>query len=354
MENLSNDIHMTKQQSCRYEELYDGYRRFYSDPDNATPKIIVHVPCASFPSWQEQLTDPLVMLKAQLDQIKMHMEVGDDCVPAVRVNFGTAQVAAAFGCEFAFPENSLPAAGTHILEKAEDVYHLQKPSLDAGWYGKLKEWTLLWRENLPKGVHIQHPDIQSPFNTAHLIRGNDILLDFYDNPDAVSALLGMVADYMIDLVPEVKSWTGDNNGWFFDWGAMWKGTARISNCTSDLIGPDFYLKYVLPHDLRLLQRIGGGRMHCCASSGEVIEAFLKNAEITGLDCDAGLHDLWHLSEIAPANVPLIIENYGHAFPQTDRLLKGHWPKKRNITLITQAENISCAKQLLADLRNSIP
>ena len=126
---------------------------------------------------------------------------------------------------------------------------MQKPSLEAGWYGKLKKWTDIWLENLPEGIYIQHPDIQSPFNTAHLIRGNDILTDFFDNPDAVDALLKLVADYMIDLVPVLKAQISDDRDWFFDWGAMWKGTARLSNCTSDLIGPDFYLKYVLPFEL---------------------------------------------------------------------------------------------------------
>lgn len=51
-----------------------------------------------------------------------------------------------------------------------------------------REWTEIYLDNLPEGMLIQHPDIQSPFDTAHLVRGDDILLDFYDDPAAVARL----------------------------------------------------------------------------------------------------------------------------------------------------------------------
>jgi len=302
---LNDYLRISDSGHSRFERLYEGYRRFYEDPDDAEPKIIINVPPQNPPSWEEQLADPLLMLAVGLDQIRSHIEIGDDYVPAVRVNFGTAQVAFAFGCEPAFPTNSLPAAGTHVLKKAEDVYRLAKPSLDAGWFGKLREWTDIWLDNLPEGVHIYHPDIQSAFNTAHLVRGNDILTDFYDNPQALEALLTLVTDYMIELVPVLKSHISADKDWFFDWGAMWKGGARISNCTVDLIGPDFYREFVLRHDIRLLKSIGGGRVHCCASSGEVIKGFFANPEITGLDFDAGIHNAWEMAELAPKTVSLV-------------------------------------------------
>lgn len=60
------------------------------------------------PTWEERLSDPLVMLKAELDTLKPHIEMEDDRVPTVRVQFGTTQVAAAFGCEMFQGPNALP------------------------------------------------------------------------------------------------------------------------------------------------------------------------------------------------------------------------------------------------------
>ena len=73
-----------------------------------------------------------------------------------------------------------------------------QPSMP-GWYGKLAEWTAIWKEHLPEGVHIQHPDIQSAFNSAHLIRGNDILTDFFDHPAELDLLLDKVTDFMLAI-----------------------------------------------------------------------------------------------------------------------------------------------------------
>ena len=137
------------------------HKLLHTDPDNCRPIIIVNTPVPNLPSWEERLADPLVMLKAELDELRCHLQLGDDRVPTVRVQFGTGQVAAAFGCDMYLPPNSLPAASSHVLRRIEDVEGLKQPAFTDGWYGKLLEWTALWQENLPDGVHIQHPDIQS-------------------------------------------------------------------------------------------------------------------------------------------------------------------------------------------------
>ncbi|OGO80992.1 MAG: hypothetical protein A2Y21_00575 [Clostridiales bacterium GWC2_40_7] len=349
-------IKLDDRQLRRFEELYKSYKLLYEEPDNCSPKFLIITPVENLPSWEERIADPLVMLKAELDILKPHLEIGDDRIPAVRVQFGTAQVAAAFGCRMFFPENNLPCAMDHILKNARDVYNLNRPALDAGWYGKLKEWTGIWLENIPEGIHIQHPDIQSVFNTAHLIRGNDILLDFYDDPEALDALLDLVTDYMLDLVPYLKEMIGIDKEWFFDWGAMWKGSARISNCSMHMISPEMYVRHIFPRDMRFMKGIGGGRIHYCGTSGKVIEEFFKNPKITGLDFDANHHNLWEISERAPKNLVLLQwADPPEAQKSTiQRLLNGDWPKKRNIIIQVNATSVEEGRELFKKLKESIP
>lgn len=167
---------------------------------------------------------------------------------------------------------------------------------------------------------MQHPDIQSPFNNANLIRGKDILTDFCDEPAAVEHLLDVITDYTISVVKNINNVIDADDGWFCDWGgAYWKGAARISNCSNDMIGE-----------------------------------FLRNPEITGLDIDAGLHDLWSLADKSPEKLVLVFQNYGKPFPQLQRLLSGDWPRKRKIILYTDVDTIDEGKDLLVRLRNSIP
>jgi uroporphyrinogen-III decarboxylase len=351
---FKKEYQFEKHQILRFKSIYRKYREMYENPDNCEPMFIVNTPVEGIPTWEERLADPLVMLKAELDLLKPHMEIEDDRVPTVRVQFGTAQVAAAFGCEMYTPENNLPCAGSHVLKNAGDVYELEKPSLEAGWYGKLKEWTKIYQQNLPEGVQIQHPDIQSAFNSAHLIRGNDILTDFYDDPEAVDALLDVVTDYMIDLVSWLKDMISHDREYFFDWGAMWKGTARISNCSMHMISPEMYFEHVLPRDMRFMKAIGGGRIHYCGSYDEVIDEFFKNPYVSGLDYDSKYHDLWDLSKRAPKNLVLLDGCYSANDKEKylERLEREGWPKK-NIIICMNATSVEEGKILLERFKNTI-
>ena len=351
--NIKDYLRLDDRQQERFKKVYDKYKKLYEHPNNCVPMIVARVAEIGLPSWEERLADPLVMLKAELDNLRHHLEMEDDCVPTVRVEFGTAQIAAAFGCKIFIPPNSLPAAGSYVLKNSSDVYKLKMPSLKAGWYEKLCDYTEVFLENLPKGVHIQHPDIQSTFNTAHLIRGNDIFLDFYDDPEALCTLLDTVTDYMIKLVPYLKGMISSDREWFFDWGSMWKGTARISNCSMHMISPDFYRDYVLPRDMRLMESIGGGRIHYCGTQGEVIDYFFQNPLISGLDYDGNYHDLWDISKKAPDKVTLL-QSMSANSQTVQRLLNGDWPEKRNIILNIYVSNIFEGKKVLKRLKESIP
>jgi len=344
---------LSNYQRNRLENVTEKYKQMHNDPANCKPKFIINTPTV-LPDWEERLSDPLVMLKANLDALQPHLDIEDDKMATVRVDFGTAQVAAAFGCDLVIPTNNLPAAANHVLKNIEAVFQLKKPSLDAGWYGKLKEWTEVYLQNLPEGVHIQHPDIQSCFNTAHLIRGNDILLDFYDKPKEMGVLLDLVTEYMIELTIYLKTMISSDKEWFYDWGALWKGSARISNCSMHMISPDFYTEHILPRDLHLLRTIGGGRVHYCGTSGHVIQEFFKNPEVSGLDFDGNHHDIWELSKQVPEKAVLLqwMDPIDNQYKIVDRLLDGDWPEKKNIIFQFNADSVQEGKELLANLKYS--
>ena len=352
MSGRKDSLVITDAQRRRCEELYANYRRMVLDPEGSLPAFEIGVPVDRSPGVGESLHDPRVMLQAHLATLRSHLELGDDHVPSIRVEFGTAQVPAAFGCKMYVPTNSLPCAGSHVIAKARDVFGMSRPALTAGWYGKVRDFTEIWKEQLPEGVVIQHPDIQSPFNNAHLIRGNDILTDFYDDPEAVDALLDLVTDFMIELVPWLKGMISQDKEWFFDWGALWKGTARISNCSMHMISPEHYRRFVLPRDTRLLASIGAGRVHYCGTSGQVIGDFLANPHVTGLDYDTTHHDMWTLSRRTPPHLPLAQMLGGADSATVRRLLGGDWPEKRNMIYLLSAPSLDAGRTLLKDLRES--
>jgi hypothetical protein len=337
----------------RMEGLYAAYRRMFASPAASSPMVIVQVPVRGMPGYRQRFRDPLAMLSVELETLRTHLEIGDDCVPTVRVQFGTGLIASAFGCETFVPDDELPCCRGPVIGERTGIAGLSMPSPSAGLLGKLEEFTRIFREHLPEGVHIQHPDIQSPFNNAYAIRGNDLFLDMVDDPPSVDALLDVVTDFMIAMVPRLKGMISRDRQWFFDMGVLWKGTARISNCSTTMIDPRRYERFVLPHDRRLFQAMGGGRVHYCGTSAPVLTSFLSIPGLSGLDYDPKLHDLWSMCERVPENV-VLLQSVAPDSATWRRLLAGDWPDKRNIVIETSAVDVATGKELLGALKQSIP
>ena len=343
-------------QQRRIEELEADYRRLLEQPKNCRPMFQMIDCSRSARPWEDVLAEPAVMLAETLDAIRPHLEMGDDALPVIRAEFGTAIYPSAYGCEIRIPTNSLPACYTHVMTRAEDACALPAPARTAGLFRQVERFSHFYFENLPEGVRVQHMDIQSPFNSAFLIRGNDILTDFYDCPELVELLMDRVTDYMISQQPWISGMTSNRDGWFYDSDALWKGTARISNCSLHLISPAFYRDHVMERDRRFFGAVGGGRVHYCGTQDEVIDDLFRLENIYGLDYDPRLHDLWQMCERAPEQMPLMQPIGGDESGREilKRLLSGDWPEKRNLIFTVYAQNRHEATELLAQLRRSVP
>jgi hypothetical protein len=168
-------------------------------------------------------------------------------------------------------------------------------------------------------------------------------------------LLDKVTDFMLAITRHTKAMISDDPDWFFDWGALWKGTARISNCTNQMISPEYYVEHVLPRDIRFFERIGGGRVHYCGITTAVVDKFFQVPSITGLDVDFAYHDFHSLCDRSPARVVLMPTiPLRRESPVLQRLLRGDWPHKRNVIIFAEAASLDDGKSLLQELRKSVP
>ncbi len=343
---------LTARDRERVKRLHEEYRALWEDPDGCRPLIHVGAPVPQkLAAVCEQVENPALMLEASTARAAAHLAMEDDALPITRVEFGTAQIAAAFGCPLHVFTDSPVACGAHALHSLQECFTAPVPPLTAGWYPKLEAFTRYYHEHQPKGYLLQLPDIQSPFNSAHLIRGNDILTDFYDDPAAVQALCGKVADFLLQLVPWLlKLHPPETEGWFYDWSGLWKGNARLSNCSLHMISPAFYADYVMQSDRRVLAGLHTGRMHYCGTQSGVIDMMAALPEVTGMDIDGAHHDPWEACARFPKDKPLLVA-LGKP-DQLPRLLKGDWPGKRNLIVHVGARSIAEGRELAEKLRQA--
>lgn len=349
--NLKTYLLIDEAEKNRQKKIEAKYRSLFNAPEKAEPSFIIESDWQMGHPWKERCENPALMLQAELDNIRWHLEAKDDYLPTCRVQFGSGQVASAFGSEIIVFEQSLPAAKTHPLTDINDVYHLEKPLVNAGWYAKVQEFSRFYLANMPDGVKLHLPDIQGPFNNAHLIRGDEIFVDLYDNPNAVGKLLDIVTDFMIDLISSLKPFVHWTDGWFYDMGSLWKGTARLCNCSTQMIGPEFYESLVYPQDVRFMKAIGGGRIHNCGKNPSIVRRFLSIPELSGIDYDLDYDDLFELCAKAPAGM-VLSQKISVGSPLTERLIKGDWPKKRNLMFTLRAKTREEGMECMAALKQA--
>ncbi len=330
------------------EKNVNEYKTFTNSAEHC-PKIIINVSRENPNTTPELLASPELMLKNALDVIQMHIDIGDDYIPQARIEFGTGQVAHAYGASMYIPMHSPACNEKPVLLKLEDIENIKTPSIFAGWMQKAYDFTDFYMENKPDIVRMQIPDYQGPWNNAHLVRGTDILCDFFDNPEHIHMIMQNITDYQIELTKHYRKIANIEDGYFADWGAYWKGGARLSSCSVDMISTAFYNDFVKPYYEKLYAEVGGGRVHYCGGHDSgVVDAFFETKGLTGLDLDSNYHDIWEIAKRAPKDVAVLMTLNEK---DVERIMQGDIPNKRNMIFTVGAKDIEHARSLYKQLKN---
>lgn len=236
-------------------------------------------------SWPKILTDMDSMLDFALHTVHFHLKVKDDFLPVVRPEYGMYAIASALGVDFSRLLDNPRVHIQPVLSRA-DMEELEKPDVrTAGILPRLFETTEFFLRHAPAGVRVGPADFQSPYNTAYYLRGDDLLLDFYDCPELVHRLLDVVTDTYIEAARIQNALLPENELW-----APYRGTtglfsARLTQCHLQLISADMYRKFVLPYDSRIAEELGPVHIHLCGQSLHLIDALLAIPDMVGFEYD---------------------------------------------------------------------
>ncbi|NLE43606.1 MAG: hypothetical protein GX620_02695, partial [Chloroflexi bacterium] len=220
------------------------YRSIFAFHDVAElPYIVGDVSCVEDDDWpdfpyNDTFADPQKMLLNQLRGPFLHHQLKDYHPLNIRCNYGTVILPSVFGARYQLTETSVPWA--HHLDDRQAVANLVArgiPDLNTA-LGKTCFETLSYYQdilsgypNLQEAVAIYHPDLQGPFDVAHLIWGPDILVALYDCPDLVHELLELVTDTYVAWMHEWKRLTGEQNDFTTHWSFFIKGGVMLRDDT---------------------------------------------------------------------------------------------------------------------------
>ncbi len=270
--------------------------------------------------YREAFDDPDKMLFNELVSafgvsILAHDRIGDDLPYTIRANCGTVIVASIFGGRVELIDDNPPWVrpfgdadtlrracdcdpldfGRGLCPKILDIYHRYHEAL-AGF------------PNVKRSVKLVLPDLQGPFDTVELLRGSEIFVDLYEQPDWVREMLTMAAGAQVGFARHLQPLLTDSEpGFAHQHGTAMRGNILIRGDSSVNVSADMYRQQIAEHDECVMRSLDGGGIHFCGNGQHLIPSMM---ELPSLRCiDFGQPEMNDLDAIyaqaSTRRIPLI-------------------------------------------------
>jgi hypothetical protein len=270
-------------------------RRIYVLEDvEELPHITRDVARAADQDWpqypyNDTFADREKMLLDQLRAPFFHNQLRDYHPLNIRSNYGTPILPSVFGLGYQLTETSLPwvhhAGGQ---KEVEALIARGVPDVHNGLGARCFETDAYYREmlkpypKLTQAISIYHPDLQGPFDVAHLIWGPDIFYALYDCPEVVHALLALVTETYKVWMRTWKACIGEGNEFTTHWNFYIKGGIMLRNDTAVTMSAQHYEEFVKPYDQALLDEFGGC-IHFCGRGMAFIASMCQSRKLYGIN-----------------------------------------------------------------------
>lgn len=231
----------------------------------------------------------------------------------IRSNHGVGIISSLFGVKCRIINDNMPWVD-HFDKEEEIVKKIENgvPELNYALGYKVLQTHQYYLETLreyPKcyrAIHITQPDLQGPFDIAHLLVGPKIFYDLCDNPGFIHSLLELVTETYIRFRKLLQPYLTDEAGEdaVFVLGSVYGGKVVIKDDTAAInLSPEMYNEFSKQYNEKIFEAFGKGSLHHC-----------------------GQERPWHFSSFACENLAGI--NYGN--PEMHELKKtyDYWSRRK--------------------------
>ena len=170
--------------------------------------------------------------------------------------YGCVPVAALYGMTIAYADNGWPNVAHEYLSPGE-VESLEPPRLDANPFFECLMEQIDEIEQLEGRVE-GFLNWQGVLNNAYRLRGEDLLLDFFDAPERCRHLFDCGCTTMIDGIKGLHERQRASG--------VEVSFATVSNCLVNMVSPKQYEEFLLPLDRRIARAFDRIGIHNCAWS----------------------------------------------------------------------------------------
>jgi len=220
-------------------------------------------------------------------------------------------VPAILGCQVEFLADASPQVITADMAD-EQILALEVP--DITQTSPMKE-TIAMMDALERRFGYLEGDInwEGVQNIALYLRGNQLFVDYYENPALARRLLDVVKRTCLEVASYVRSRTGTTSITVNRTvGSVDPRISLHSNCSVTMISNQMYEEFLLPHEQELANRLQPYGIHHCGNNMEhVVEGFAKVRECDFFDvgwgsdvarCRQALPEAWFNLRLSPAKL----------------------------------------------------
>jgi hypothetical protein len=227
----------------------------------------------------------------------------DDFPPHIRSNHGIGILSSLFGARCRIINGTMPWVEHMELDEIRKAIGRGVPELCQALGKRVLDAHHFYLEKLkgyPKCfqcVRITQPDLQGPFDIAHLLMGNDVFLAVVDQPGLVHELLAVVTDTYIAFRKKVDPLLTDGagNGAVYLHGCLFGGKVLLKDDTAMVnLSREMHREFSKAYNDRILEAFGGGSVHYCGPSRPWAHEAVGSPWLRGINC--GNPEMQNLAE----------------------------------------------------------
>ena len=270
-------------------------------------------------NFKEQFYDKRKMLFEQLFDLISTARSNSDAQLTVSARMGAAFLLSVLELKQEIFEDKDPWLQERLSK--EEISKLKPEDLEdiseKGLMPQTLEYISYFKKTLGKKVSVYVDYTWGPFSLAHLIRGDNIFIDLYDDSGFVKHLMEIATQLYVKGSALLKERVGESlnecrHGNFY----MGNNGVWSNEDTAVLLSPSQLEEFVFPYLRKAYKPFGGAVVHFCGKADYLLDSLLDLPEIKGINL--GEPDWQELS----------YEQIMKMLLNKEKTYYGHWSKKQ--------------------------
>lgn len=268
----------------RYDRAAESQCAAFHHEPTRQPLLLSAPLCGSqldLPSFNylEIHNDREKMMISELRAALAAMNGGREAVPSLRANMGCGIVPSLFGVLPRLFADKMPWVKEHLPKGLLAEMKPDDLKITPEFQMALDHMDYMRERLSGSGVRIYPVDIQGAFDTAHIVLGDDIFYEMYDDPDFVHHLLDLSCHAIALALRECRARMPGSEREMPHYNALVMprdlGGLKLSEDTPTLLSRAQIEEFVVPYMRRALREAGGGYVHYCGRNPHLYEAVMN-------------------------------------------------------------------------------